>query len=390
MENELLKRGVSKIYPTREALEQQLQAGKKLRIYFGIDPTGNLHIGHAVQLKKLRGFQDLGHEIIILIGDFTARIGDPTDKSSARIQLSKDEVKKHAKNYKELIGKILDTNKANLRFVSNEEWTKKLKPTDLLQLASHFTVSQLLERDMFQERIKAKKEIFLHEFMYPIFQAYDAVILDVDMQIGGTDQTFNMLAGRTLMKKMNNKEKFVLTMEMLTSPSGKKMSKSEGKIIALDASADEMFGAVMSWPDDMIVEGLILLSNLSIAEIRQLEGEMKEGRNPKEIKEILAKEIVEMCHGKEKAEKAAKEFENIFKNNELPVDIKEIKIEGNYPLPNLLVEVGLVSSGSEARRLIEASAVTIDGAKCGDASAQVAAHSGMIIKVGKRRFVKIK
>ena len=212
---EVLMRGVENVYPSREALEKVLLSGKKLRIYNGIDPTGKLHIGHGVVLKKLRQFQDLGHEVIVLIGDFTARIGDPTGKSAARKKLAKAQVEKNAANYKKLIGKILDLNKKPfVRFLHNEKWTNKLKPEDMLELASYFTVSRLLERDMFQNRLKAGKEIYVHEFLYPIFQAYDSVTMDIDLEIGGNDQTFNMLAGRTLMRKTKNKEKFVLTTKL--------------------------------------------------------------------------------------------------------------------------------------------------------------------------------
>lgn len=390
MNGELLTRGVEKIYPTREALEKELQSGKKLRIYTGIDPTGKLHLGHAVILKKLRQFQDLDHEIIILIGDFTARIGDPTDKSATRRQLSREEIEKNAGNYKELIGKILDTTKTNVRFLYNERWTNKMKPVDLLELASHFTVPQLLERDMFQERIKAKKDIYLHEFMYPIFQAYDAVTMDVDMQIGGNDQTFNMLAGRTLMRKMEGKEKFVLSMKMLSDPAGKKMSKTEGNIVALDVDLTEMFGAIMSWPDKMIVTGFELLTEVPMAEIEEMEKEMPGKLNPRDAKIRLAKEIVILLHGANAAEKAAKEFENVFQKRELPENISEIELSGTFPLPQFLLELRLVSSNSEARRLISAGAVEIDGARCGDHKATISTHSGMIIKVGKRRFAKIK
>ncbi len=228
---EILTRGVENIYPNREALEKVLKSGKKLRIYNGIDPTGKLHLGHLVVLKKLRRFQDLGHETIVLIGDFTATIGDPAGKYATRKMLTRKQVLAYAKNYKKQIGKILDFNKSNIRFLHNEEWTNKLKPIDMLALASRFTVARLLERDMFQRRIKAGRDIHVHEFLYPIFQAYDSVTMDVDLEIGGNDQIFNMLAGRTLMKKMKNKEKFVLTTKLLVDPTGKKMGKTEGGII---------------------------------------------------------------------------------------------------------------------------------------------------------------
>jgi len=390
MENELLTRGVERIYPSQEALEKELDSGRKLRIYTGIDPTGKLHLGHMVVFRKLRQFQDLGHEIIVLIGDFTARIGDPTEKLSTRRQLSSEEIKKNARNYKQVIGKILDTNRANLRFLHNEDWINKLKPIDMLELASHFTIPQLLERDMFQERLKQKKDIFLNEFIYPIFQAYDAVTLDVDMEIGGSDQTFNMLAGRTLMKKMKDKEKFVLSMKMLADPTGKKMSKTEGNMVPLDATPSEMFGAIMAWPDELLVSGFELLTDVPMSEIEEMAKEMPGQLNPRDAKARLAKEIVTMLCNAEAADKAAEEFNKVFARKELPENIKEIKLSGTFPLPQLLIESQLTASGQEARRLIEAGAVEIDGARLTDIKSTIATHPGMIIKVGKRRFARIK
>ncbi|MEI8061498.1 MAG: tyrosine--tRNA ligase [Candidatus Berkelbacteria bacterium] len=387
--DELLTRGVENIYPTPKALAEVLNSDKKIRIYYGIDPTGRLHLGHAVQLKKLRQFQDLGHEVIVLIGDFTARIGDPTDKSATRKALTKEDVDKHSENYKELIGKILDTGGANIRFLHNEEWTNKLKPEDLLELASYFTVSQFLERDMFQERIKAKKEIHLHEFLYPLFQAYDAVSMDVDLQIGGNDQTFNMLAGRTLMRKMKDKEKFVLTTKMLADPSGKKMGKTEGNIIPLDASANEMFGAVMSWSDELIIIGFELLTDVSMDEVRAMKREMLIGKlNPRDAKSRLAKEIVALLNSKEEAENAEKAFSDTFSKGEIPTDIEEIKLELGQSAMQLLVAKNIVTSGSEWRRLVENGAVkTEDGTKIDDINFTPTKET--VLRIGKKIFVKI-
>src|SRR3989344_5956540 len=266
---ELLTRGVEKIYPSKGELEKVLKSGKKLKLYNGIDPTGaHLHLGHMVVLRKLRQFQNLGHETIILIGDFTARIGDPTDKSSTRYRLTKKQVEENSANYEKTIGKLLDLSRSNIRLLHNAKWTNKLTPEDMLDLASNFTVSQLLERDMFQERIKTGKEVFLHEFLYPLFQAYDSVTMEVDLEIGGNDQTFNMLAGRALIKKLKSKEKYVLTTRLLTDQSGKKMGKTEGNLIALDEEPKEMFGKVMAWSDEMIALGLELLTDTPMHEIQ--------------------------------------------------------------------------------------------------------------------------
>src|SRR3989339_438843 len=263
---EILTRGVEKVYPNKAAFKEVLMSGKEIRLYYGIDPTGStLHLGHLVQLLKLRKFQDLGHEVIILIGDFTAQIGDPTDKQATRKPLTHQQVLENAKGYKKQISKILDLGKSNIRFVHNEKWTNKLTPEDLLELASHFTVSNLLTRDMFQERIKAGREVYVHEFLYPIFQAYDAVTMEVDLEIGGNDQMFNMLAGRDLMKRKKHKEMFVLTTKLLVDPTGKKMGKTEDNMITLNDSANDMFGKVMSWPDSMIASGFEICTSLDFS-----------------------------------------------------------------------------------------------------------------------------
>ncbi|MEK7071923.1 MAG: tyrosine--tRNA ligase, partial [Patescibacteria group bacterium] len=304
---EVLTRGVEKIFPNKEELEKVLLSGKKIRLYNGIDPTGKLHIGHLVILRKLRQFQDLGHEVIVLIGDFTAMIGDPTDKSATRKPLTRSQVLENAKNYKKQIGKILDLKKSNVRFLQNEKWTNKLKPVDLLKIASTFTVARLLERDMFQKRIQENKDIHLHEFLYPIFQAYDSVTMDVDLEVGGNDQTFNMLAGRDLMKKMANKEKFVMALKLLTDPTGKKMGKTEGNMVNLDESPKEIFGKIMSWPDGIIPAGFELLTGLDCP-----------GISPREAKAQLAKEVIKICHSQEAADSAEKEFNQVFKEGGLP------------------------------------------------------------------------
>ncbi len=387
--DEVLTRGVENVYPNKEELKKALSSGKKLRIYNGIDPTGKLHIGHGVVLKKLRQLQDLGHEIIILIGDFTATIGDPTDKMATRKILTSREVKKNAADYKRLIGKLLDLKKSNIRFLYNEKWTNKLGPKDLLELASYFTVPQLLERDMFQERLKAGKEIHVNEFLYPIFQAYDSVTMDVDMEIGGNDQTFNMLAGRTLMKKMKNKEKFVLTTKLLTDTTGKKMGKTEGNMINLDEDANNMYGKVMSWTDGMILLGFELCTDVSMNEIEKFKKEMESGANPRDIKARLAREIVTIYHGKEKAQKAEENFIETFKKGGLPENLEEIKSEKGGFLSETLVNAKIVESKSEFRRLAQEGAVSdvVSGEKITDPNYKI--KKNITLKVGKKRFVKI-
>lgn len=382
--DEVLTRGVGNIYPSKEALEKVLRSNKKLRIYNGIDPTGRLHLGHMVVLKKLRQFQDLNQEIIVLIGDFTAQIGDPSDKLAARRKLTRKEIEKNSANYKKLIGKILDLKKTNVRFLHNEEWTNKLKPVDMLQIASHFTVSQLLERDMFQKRIKKGKEVYVHEFLYPIFQAYDSVTMDVDMEIGGNDQTFNMLAGRTLMKKMVNKEKFVLTTQLLAEPGKAKMGKTEGNLIALDEKPNEMFGKIMSWPDEMIQPGFMLLTDIPIEKMKAKQLKLMEK------KKWLAQEIVSSLHSAKDAKMAEKEFEKVFQQKKIPSKIKNIECEDKeYKLVDILAKNGLVSSNAEAKRMIKQGGIDLDGKPITDIQFSFRVKEDNLIKIGKARFIKI-
>ena len=389
---EVLTRGVENIYPNREALEKILLSGKKLRIYNGIDPTGKLHIGHSVVLRKLRQFQDLGHEIIVLIGDFTARIGDPTDKLATRKKLTKEQVEKNAAGYKKLIGKILDIKKSNLRFLHNEKWSNKLKPEDMLELASYFTVSRLLERDMFQNRLKEGKEVNVHEFLYPIFQAYDSVTMDVDMEIGGNDQTFNMLAGRTLMKKMKNKEKFVLTTKLLTDSTGKKMGKTEGNMVNLDEDPNNMYGQIMSWPDELIGIGFELCTNVLMEEVDNIKSQLKDNKiNPRDMKMKLAFEITKIYHGEKKAREAQEYFIKTVQKKEPPDSITNYELRiTNINIIDLLVEVGLASSKGEARRLIEQGGIKVGGEVIKDINKEInITKEGVLIQRGKRQFVRV-
>jgi len=386
---ELLTRGVENIFPSKDVLESILKSGKKLKIYNGIDPTGHLHIGHMVVLKKLRQFQELGHEVIVLIGDFTAQIGDPTDKKATRQPLTREQVENNAENYKSLVGKIIDTNHVNMKFLHNEEWTNKLKPVDLLELASNFTVQQLIERDMFQERLKNGKEIHLHEFLYPIFQAYDSVTMDVDMEIGGNDQTFNMLAGRNLMKKMKNKEKFVLAMKLLTDPSGKKMGKTDGNVINLDDSSENIFGKVMAFPDELIIVAYELLSSLSMDDVMTIEDKLQNGANPRDAKVDLAFDIVRQLKGDGEAQRAKQNFVNVFSKRETPENIKEYKLDASTKLIDVLCDSAIAESKSQARRLIEQGAVKIDGEQIKDAEFIVEPGESRTLKAGKLNFLKL-
>lgn len=382
---EVLTRGTENVYPSREALEKVLKSGKKLRLYNGIDPTApSLHLGHMVQMLKLQQFQELGHEVIILIGDFTAQIGDPSDKMAARKPLTHKEVLANAKDYKKQIGRFLDLKKT--RFEYNSKWLGKLNFADTLNLASNFSAQQTLARDMFQKRMAEGKELFLHEFLYPIMQAYDSVAMDVDLEIGGNDQMFNMLAGRTLMKKMKNKEKFVLTTKLLTDPSGVKMGKTTGSMARLNDSPENMYGIIMSWPDEFIILGFEILTRVDIQEIEEMKGEMQEGRNPKEIKMILAHHIVEMNFGKVDADKAQDEFKKVHEQNLAPGNIKEIKITSKN-IVDVLLETKLAKSKSDARRNVVQGGIKIDCEVIHDVNYIIT--KPCVIQKGKRFFVKL-
>jgi len=349
---EVLSRGVEKIYPSFKDLEKIMLSGKRLRLYCGYDPTApTLHIGHMVTLKKLAQFQTLGHEVIMLIGDFTGMIGDPTEKIGTRKKLSREEVLRNSKNYKKLTGKILKFSGLNpCRLLYNSKWLDSLSFTDLIKLASNFTVQQMIIRYMFQERIRKEKPIYLHEFLYPLAQAYDSVAMDVDLEIGGKDQAFNMLCGRDLMKVLKNKEKFVLATKLLITPEGKKMGKTEGNLIPMDENPKEMYGKIMSWPDSLITIGFELCTDLPMEEITEISNQIKKRRlNPREAKAKLAREIVTICRNKRAAQKAEEEFNRVFKEEKLPSRIPEIKIrEKALNILDLLVKIGLASSKSEA------------------------------------------
>lgn len=388
---EFLTRGVENLYPNKEFIKKQLLSGKKLKMYMGIDPTGpTLHLGHMIPLKKLAEFQALGHEAILLIGDFTAMIGDPTDKGSARKKLTRGEVLKNCRLYKKQASTLLKFgfwDGAKLKF--NSGWLAKLSFADILELSSHITYAQNIKRSMFQERIKEDKDIYLNEFMYPIMQGYDSVAMDVDGEVGGNDQMFNMLVGRDLLKKLKNKEKFVITTKILADQNGKKMGKTEGNMVALSDSPEEMFGKVMSWTDGMIVIGFEICTNVSIEDIEKYKKDLDSGVNPRDIKIILAKEIVKVYYGEEKANKAENNFIQTFQKGGIPENIEEIKTVNGTLLMDVIVENKIVSSKSEFRRLIGENAVSdaITEEKITDVNYKI--HSSITIKIGKKRFVKI-
>lgn len=398
--DELLTRGVENIYPDRESLKKKLMSGERIRLYCGFDPTAeSLHIGHGIQIKKLEEFRRLGHEVIFLYGGFTAMIGDPTDKSQARKALTAIEVKKNMIGWKSQIRNIIDVRK--ISFKNNFDWLSKLSFADLLKLSSEFSVQQMMERDMFQDRIKNEKPIYTNEFMYPLMQAYDSVAMDVDLEIGGNDQTFNMLAGRTLMRKMKNKEKFVLTTKLLEDPTGKKMGKTEGNMIALTDSAEDMFGKVMSWTDGMIVPALEIVTDVPMEMVKDVEVKLKDGSlNPRDAKLDLAYEVVKIYLGEKEAEKGREHFKRVIQDKEKPEEILEVKIEADpkasggaskkIGVLDLFSHSGLTASNGEARRLIAEKALRIDDVlvELADLHVEIPA-GGLLLQKGKRHFVRI-
>lgn len=374
--DEVLTRGVADILPNKKGLAD-LMAKKKITLYQGFDPSmPRLHLGNWIGIRKLAQFQKLGHKVIFLVGDFTGIIGDPTDKSAARKKMTRQQVLKNAKDYKKQIAKTLKftgPNAAEIRF--NSEWLSKLSFEDVVELASHFTVQQMIERDFFQKRLKKQKSIYIHEFLYPLMQGYDCIAMDVDLEIGGNDQLFNMMAGRTLMKAIKKKEKYVLAMKLLTDPTGKKMGKTETNTIDLTDSNTDMYGKIMALPDNLIVLGIELLTDLPL--------NSADKHKPLESKKILAFDIVKQLHGEAKAKEAQKEFEKAFQKR-----TPEYKTEVAAK-PTLLATIAEVAgSVSQAKRLIKQGAIDIDGATVSDPGHQI--KGGEKIKIGKKTFVKVK
>lgn len=374
---ELLTRSVKEILPSKEELSEVLSSGKKLRIYIGTDATGeSLHLGHATNYMILERFRKLGHEVIFLIGDFTSRVGDPTDKAdSTRKQLTREEVVKNTKTWINQIKPIIDVeNKDNpVKIMYNHEWLSKLTLEDVLSLASNFTVQQMIERDMFERRISDGKPLYLHELFYPLMQGYDSVAMEVDIEMCGNDQKFNALAGRTLLKKLKNKEKFVFITTLLENPATKQkmMSKSAGTGVFLDFDANKMYGSIMAQPDENMKQLFTDCTWLALYEIE----EILKDKHPKEAKMRLAKEIVTMYHGEGEANKAEESFVDTFSKGKIPEEIKTVKASKDESLANILVEHGIVPSKSEFTRLEKAGAIE-------------EIESG-VYRVGKHRFIKI-
>lgn len=387
---EILRRGVESVLPSRDFVRARLEQGSQLTVYLGIDPTGpTLHIGHAITLKKLAQFQALGHKIILLVGDFTARIGDPTDKLATRTTLTPEQVANNLSLYKDQASKLISFDGPNpAEFKFNSEWLEEMRFADVLELASKVTVQQMMERDMFRRRLEEGKPIFIHEFMYPLMQGYDSVAMMVDGEVGGNDQMFNMLMGRELLKE-HGKEKFTISVKLLADARGVKMGKSEGNMVALSDSASDMFGKIMSWTDGMVIPGFELCTDISEDDILGIELGMQNGDNPIVHKKRLAREIVAIYHGADAAVDAQEAWEKTFSDGGIPDDMQKIVVTGTELLVDVLLPHGIIASKSDFRRLVEGGAITrlvpIEE-KVTDAAALALPGT---YKIGKMRFVEL-
>ena len=390
----LISHGVADLLPEDEfkkKLEKSVATNTPLIVKLGLDPTApDIHLGHTVVLRKLKLFQDFGHKVIILIGDFTARIGDPTGKSVTRPPLTEEQVITNAKTYQEQIFKVLDPEKIEVRF--NSEWLSKLDFADVLKLASKYTVARMLERDDFHKRYTEGRPISIHEFMYPLMQGYDSVALKADVEFGGTDQTFNLLMGRHLQGEEGMPEQTIITMPILEGLDGvQKMSKSLGNYIGISEAPSEMYGKAMSIPDELMMRYFMLVTDMSIEEQEQLSQDLESGAaQPRDVKMKLAHTIVRLYHGEEAANFGQEEFVRVFQKHAMPTDIPEYKVaitDEAVFVPQLLSDAGLTASNGEARRSIKAGAFKIDGEKCNEE--HIVLKDGMVLQVGKRKFIKI-
>lgn len=389
---ELIRRGADEILLEKE-LVKKLERGKPLRVKAGFDPTApDLHLGHTVLINKLRQFQDLGHEVMFLIGDFTGMIGDPTGKSTTRPPLTRDQVLENARSYEEQIYKILDPEKTMVLF--NSSWMGEMSAADLIQLAAKHTVARMLERDDFNKRYKSGQPIAIHEFLYPLVQGYDSVAMKADVELGGTDQKFNLLVGRQLQETYGQEPQIVLTMPILEGLDGvQKMSKSLNNYIGITDAPEEMFGKIMSISDDLMWRYFELLSFRPMSEVEDFRTQIEKGSNPRDIKFLLGEEIVARFHDKKAAERAKQAFIDRFRKGALPEDMPEVALvaadENGFPIANALKEAGLVSSTSEAYRMIKQGAVRLDGERIEDRNTMLEPGAEIVAQVGKRRFARL-
>jgi len=393
--DEIINRSVAEILPSKEEFKKVLMSGKKIRFYIGTDPTGtSLHIGHATNYMVLERLRKLGHEAIFLIGDFTARVGDPTDKSSVRKQLTRKDVKNNVKTWLKQIQPIvgLKDSKNPVKVLYNHDWLSKLSFEDVINLSANFTVQQMLERDMFSKRMKENKSIYLHEFFYPLMQGYDSVAMDVDMELCGNDQKFNALMGRTLLRRIKNKEKFVFITTLLENPITKEkmMSKSLGTGVFLDETPSDMYGKLMAQADENIPQLFIDCTYIELSEIEKIKTDLKNSNvNPRDLKMELAYEIVKIYHGEKKAKEAKENWENVFSKKEIPEEMEEIKCNMGDILVEILINKKIFSSKGEWRRLVEGNAVhnLIENKNITDPNFKIIEN--LTLKIGKKRFLKI-
>ena len=388
---ELIKRGIDEVL-TEDDLVSKLKSKKQLTVKVGFDPTApDLHLGHTVILNKMRHFQDLGHKVVFLIGDFTGRIGDPSGKNKTRPSLDKEELEKNAKTYSDQVFKILNKDLTDIRF--NSEWCEDLGADGIIGLASKYNLGRMLERDDFSKRYKANQQIAIHEFLYPLIQAYDSIALNADVEMGGTDQKFNLLVGRELQRAFDQEPQVCITLPILEGLDGtNKMSKSLDNYVGINEDPDEMFGKIMSISDDLMWRWFKLLSFRPINEVNELKKEVKSGMNPRDTKILLAEEIIERFHSKEDAENAKNTFLDRFQKGAKPKDIEtfSISLDDDIAIGNLLKESGLVQSTSEAMRLVKQGAVKINDEKIDDPKLNIEKNQELLVQVGKRRFLKIK
>lgn len=390
----ILNKAVEQVLPSKEDLERLLKSGRRLNVYQGFDPTApTLHIGHTVMMRKLEDFRKLGHNVTFLIGDFTARIGDPSDKSSARQKLTEGQVEENLKMYADQAKKIIDIdNKENpVTIKFNSEWLEKLDFGDILELTYEFTVQQMLKRDMFQKRLENNKPIHISEFLYPVMQGYDAVMMETDIELGGNDQLFNMLAGRDMVRNHLNKEKFVIAGKLLTTNDGEKMGKSMGNMVKMSDTPNNIYGKIMASDDSLIISSFEILTSMDLSDVKDREDRLNQGENPMDLKKELAFMVTSEITSKEDAEKAQKYFEEVFQKGETSEDIPEIKIEKeDIRLNDLIFEVNLAPSKGQARRLIEQGAVKVNGKTQTqwDQDIDIRSLTPITLKVG-RKMLKI-
>ncbi|MCG0277489.1 MAG: tyrosine--tRNA ligase [Thermanaeromonas sp.] len=390
----IIRRGAAEIIPEEDLekkIRHSLRTGRPLKVKLGLDPTApDIHLGHTVVLHKLRQFQELGHQVVIIIGDFTGRIGDPTGRSETRRQLSEEEVKANAETYKEQIFKILDPGRTEVVF--NSSWLGKLTFSEVIELAAKVTVARMLEREDFSKRFEEGRPIGIHEFFYPLMQGYDSVVLRADVELGGTDQKFNLLMGRTLQREYGQEPQVALMMPILPGLDGvQKMSKSLGNYIGVNEPPQEMYGKTMSLPDELMLLYFELVTTISLEELEDLRRRLAAGTlHPRDAKMYLAREIVKLYHGEAAALQAEAGFRRVFQERELPEEMPEVEIhEARMWVPRLLVRCGLAPSTSEARRLILQGAVKLNGVKIGDPEADIEISPGDVLQVGRRKFVRL-